>query len=51
MSFPSSLVVSSEPVRDERLKEHVETLLLGSSHGAHFRQPQDWPLSAAGAIC
>jgi hypothetical protein len=51
MGFPSFVIVSSKPVRNERIKEHVETLLLSSCHGARFRQPQDWPLNAAGAIC
>jgi hypothetical protein len=51
MGFPSFVIVSSKPVRNERIKEHVETLLLSSCHGARFRQPQDWPLNATGAIC
>jgi hypothetical protein len=50
MGFLSFSIVSSKPVRDQRIKEHVETLLLGSSHGAPFRQPKYGRLNAADTI-
>jgi hypothetical protein len=51
MGFPLLHSASSEPMRDQRVKEQLEALLLGSSHGLYSRQPQRWRMSSAGAVC
>src|SRR5690242_3477582 len=51
MVGPLLQIASSEPMRDQRVKEHVEALLLGSSHGLNPLQPQHGRLNGSGAVC
>jgi len=51
MGLPFVRFASSKPMRDHRVKKHLETLLLGSSHGLDSRQPPQWRLSGSGAVC